>query len=81
MSISMDADKGGRSLNFIKRFFVIMHNKFHYLIVECLSFLFKSYCCSFYGCELFTYHKTVKKIANFGVRGCNHEACQFFLTH
>ena len=51
MSISMDADKGGRSLNFIKRFFA-MHNKFHYLNVECLSFLFKSYCCSFFGCEL-----------------------------
>ena len=67
-----------------------MYNKFYYLGMRSLIFLFDACCTSFYGCELrfnrkkarrevnkyaIAYHKGVKKIASMGTRDCNHEAC------
>lgn len=75
--------------SFLRQFFG-MYNQFYYLNVDSLSFLFRSYCSSFYGSELWydmfgskeefrrcgvAYHRCVKKIVNMGIRDCNHEAC------
>ena len=66
---------------FLKQFYS-MYNKFYYLGIRSLTFLFDACCTSFYGCELWfnrkkamcemnkcaiAYHKGVKKICQHGL--------------
>ena len=68
-----------------------MFQKFYFLPENILSFLFKTYCNSFYGLNLWfeeqvkvgcfkkleiAYHKAVKRVAKMDVWQSNHEACE-----
>ena len=65
-------------------------NKFNFLSGSSLGFLFKTYCCSFYGVNLWfendirirdfrkieiVFHKAVKKVVNMRNWESNHDAC------
>ncbi len=68
-----------------------MYCKFDYVNSDMLSFLFKSYCSSFYGAELWfdksnakkefnrcaiAYHKSIKRIAKQSTWSSNHDSCE-----
>ena len=76
-------------LSFLKQF-NSMYSKFNFLDMNILSFLFNSYCTSFYGSETWynfisksrtfnkikiCYHKALKKIAGMTPWHSSHEAC------
>ena len=85
---SNDADINRATNSFLRQFNGLYH-KFRFLNLDVLSFLFKSYCTSFYGMETWyhnlksrslygigvTYHKAVKKVCGLAVYDSNHLAC------
>lgn len=77
-------------LTFLKQFNSIYH-KFNFLDRETLVFLFKTFCTSFYGIELFydnllcvrrfnklsvVYHKAIKRMAGLSPWSSNHHGCE-----
>ncbi len=77
-------------LSFLKQFYCIFR-KFHFVDRNVFSFLFRSYCMSFYGCELWdntlhaacdynsfavNYHKSIKKFMKVPWRYGNHDICE-----
>ena len=67
-----------------------MYSRFNFCDIETLSFLFKSYCSSFYASELWfnrekakkeldtlsiVYHKAIKRVVNLSKWDNNHDAC------
>ena len=87
LSCEEDVD---RVLNSFLRQFNSLYSKFHYLHLDTLSYLFKSYTSSFYGIESWyfklkakslnkisvAYHKAVKRIAGLNVWDSNHVGCE-----
>ena len=88
LDLSADCD---RILSKFLRQFNSMYQKFNFLPENILSFLFKTYCSSFYGLNLWfeelakvgcvkkleiAYHKAVKRVAKMDVWQSNHEACE-----
>ena len=86
--IKADCDRALKS--FFKQF-NSMYNKFNFLPIEVLSFLFKTYATSFYGIHLWfeqrilktdtkklevAYHKAIKKVVGLEVWRSNHDACE-----
>ena len=68
-----------------------MFSKFGFANAEMISFLFKTYCSSFYGAEMWLndsqydrktqkmevcYHRAVKRICGFSLWDSNHQACE-----
>ena len=87
LDLSCDVDRTVRS--FLGQFNSLM-NKFNFLSGSTLGFLFKTYCCSFYGVNLWfesdikikdlrkieiVFHKAVKKVVNMRNWESNHDAC------
>ena len=71
--------------------FNCLYQKFNFLPTNILSYLFKTYCTSFYGINTWfggsarvsdmnkvevAYHKAVKKVARMDIWQSNHEACE-----
>jgi len=88
-TLAIDKDVDRLCASFLAQFNCLYH-KFSSFDSNVLFFLFKSYCFSFYGCELWfdfiskpyayrklsvAYHKSVKRIANMNVWDSNHIAC------
>ena len=88
LDIKSDCDRVLKS--FLKQF-NSMYNKFNFLPINVLSFLFKTYTTSFYGINLWfeqninnnvirklevAYHKAIKKILGMEVWRSNHDACE-----
>ena len=90
--LSEDLDLGCDVDRLVKSFlgqFNSMINKFNFLSGDVLGFLFKTYCCSFYGVNLWfenlkmkdlrkieiVFHKAVKKVVNMRNWESNHDAC------
>ena len=78
-------------LSFYKQSNVVLR-KFYYCNLDVLLFLFKSYCMSWYGCELWwdtkgckglirqcsvAYHNALKKICSVSRMESNHDLCEF----
>ena len=72
------------------------YHKFYFLPTNLLAYLFKAYCTSFYGLNLWfeetpkvrdmkkleiAYHKAIKRVANMHVWQSNHEACEVVGTN
>ena len=87
LDLSFDIDRVSRS--FLGQFNSLI-NKFQFLSLDVLGFLFKTYCCSFYGINLWfennikikdlkkievIFHKAVKKVVNMNIWESNHDAC------
>jgi hypothetical protein len=78
---------------FIKQFYG-MFSKFYFLNRDMLIFLFRTFCTSFYGSEIWyngsgskaefgrcgvAYHRGIKKMLHLSSRECNHYACRVSL--
>ena len=88
LDLSADCD---RMLSKFLRQFNSLYYEFNFLPEKVLSFLFKSYCTSFYGLNLWfeeqvkdvyvkkleiAYHKAIKRVAKMNVWESNHVACE-----
>ena len=88
LDIKEDCDRVLKS--FLKQF-NSMYQKFNFLPVEILSFLFKTYTTSFYGINLWfqheiknvfvrklevAYHKAIKRVLGMDFWRSNHDACE-----
>ncbi len=89
-NFSIDCDIKKCRFMFLKQF-NSMYSKFKYVNTDMLRFLFKSYCTSFYGAELWfdkmnvkkefnrcaiVYHKSIKRMAKQSPWSSNHDACE-----
>ncbi len=89
-NFSIDGDIQKCCFMFLKQF-NSMYSKFNYVNTDMLRFLFKSYCTSFYGAELWfdkmnaknlidvqyiAYHKSIKRMAKQSPWSSNHDACE-----
>ena len=83
----MDIERLGRA--FLRQAFACL-NKYSAYPVNVQTFLFKTYCTSFYGCQLWdnlkgctsaldavkvSFHKSVKRILGISFRSSSHQAC------
>ncbi len=89
-NLSIDNDIQKCSSMFLKQF-NSMYSKFNYVNTDMLRFLFKSYCSSFYGTELWfdkmnakkefnrcaiEYHKSIKRMAKQSPWSGNRDSCE-----
>ena len=88
LELTKDTDRALKS--FLAQF-NSMYNKFYFLPANVLGYLFITYCCSFYGINLWfeesikvkdlrkvevSYHRAIKKIASMRFWESNHTACE-----
>ena len=84
-----DLDIARCNRSYLKQF-NSMFRRFHYIDIEGKLFLYKTYCTSFYGCEMWhnlkgcsasfnelrmSYHKSLKKLHGIPYRTSNHDVC------